>query len=90
MTIAICFSCGALKFGAFCPCDKCGASPTEEDELAVSLMMTDRRMRMPELENLSEAMMRGEIRPVLDERTMEALRPAVRETQRMLGLAAKA
>ena len=28
-------------------------------------MMTDRGMRMPELERLSQAMIRGEMRPVL-------------------------
>ena len=29
-------------------------------------MMTDRGMRTPELERLSQAMIRGEMRPVLD------------------------
>ena len=40
MTTAVCFRCGELKFGAFCPC-QCGAMPQTEDELAISLAMTD-------------------------------------------------
>jgi hypothetical protein len=40
MTTAVCFRCGKLKFGAFCPCE-CGAMPQTEDELAISLAMTD-------------------------------------------------
>ena len=90
MTLAICFACGAIKFGALCPCDTCGAAPKEEDELAVSLLMTDRRLSMPALKKLSADMLSGKVRPVPDEATLEALRPAAREAQRMLGLAPRA
>jgi len=41
MTMAICFACGAIKFGALCPCDKCKATPKSEDEIAVSLLLSD-------------------------------------------------
>lgn len=86
MTLAICFSCGATKFGVLSPCGNCKARPTEEDEIAVSMLMTDHHMTVRDLETLSQALMRGEARPVPDEKTMELLRPAVRDAQRMLGI----
>jgi hypothetical protein len=86
MTIAICFACGAIKFGALCACKKCAATPKSEDEIAVSLLLCDRHMRIPDLEALSDAMVSGEIHPVPDEKSMEVLRPAARDAQRMLGI----
>ena len=41
MTTAVCYKCGALKFGAFTPCGKCQSAPSTEDELALSMGMTD-------------------------------------------------
>lgn len=41
MTQAVCFKCGAIKFGAFCPCPACNATPEAEDDLVISLAMTD-------------------------------------------------
>ena len=89
MTIAICFACGAIKFGALCPCEKCGTTPKSEDEIAVSLLMSDHHMSVADLESLSQAMMGGEIQPVPDEKSMEVLRPAAREAQRALGITPK-
>jgi hypothetical protein len=43
-------------------------------------------MTVQNFEALSRALMRGEARPILDEKTMEDLRPAVRQAQRMLGI----
>ncbi len=86
MTIAICFSCGATKFGALTLCEACNVSPRQEDEIVQSLLMTDRHMPMAALEELSQRMMRGEVWPVPDESMMELYRPAAREAQRMLGL----
>jgi hypothetical protein len=84
MTIAICFACGAIKFGALCPCEKCNATPNSEDEIAVSLLLCDHHMPIPDLEALSEAMMGGKVHPVPDEKSMEVLRPAARDAQRMV------
>ena len=89
MTLAICFACGAIKFGALCPCEKCKATPKSEDELAVSLLLCDHHMSVPDLEALSDAMVSGKIHPVPDEQTMELLRPAAQEAQRMLGITPK-
>ncbi|HRW11101.1 MAG TPA: hypothetical protein P5121_38635 [Caldilineaceae bacterium] len=44
MTQAICFSCGATKFGAFTPCSACATQPETEDQIAVSLLLTDHFM----------------------------------------------
>ena len=63
--------------------------PRSEDEIAMSLLMTNRRMPMPALESLSEAMLRGENRLVVDEKTLELMQPAVQGAQRMLGIALK-
>jgi hypothetical protein len=90
MTMAICFACGAMKFGALCPCQKCAAAPKSEDELAVSLLLSDHHMSAPNLEHLSEMMLCGQVCPVPDEKTMDLLRPAAREAQRMLGMTPKA
>ncbi len=30
MTLALCFNCGNIKFGAFNPCDECGYSPNND------------------------------------------------------------
>jgi len=89
MTIAICFACGAIKFGALCPCEKCKAAPKSEDEIAVSLLLCDHHIPVTDLEALSDAMMSGKIHPVPDEKSMEVLRPAAREAQRVLGITPK-
>lgn len=87
MTIAVCFSCGAMKFGALTSCEQCKALPRDEDDIIVSLLLTDRHLAIPALESLSQSIMRGESRPVVDEKAKEVHRPAVREAQRMLGMA---
>jgi hypothetical protein len=63
MTLAICFACGAIKFGALCPCEKCKTIPKSEDEIAVSLLMSDHHMSVADLESLSQAMMGGRSTP---------------------------
>jgi hypothetical protein len=66
MTMAVCFKCGAMKFGAFCPCQECQALPANEDDLAISLAMTDHYFDMPTLEQMGATIRDG--KPVhLDE-----------------------
>jgi len=59
MTIAVCFKCGNLKKGAFNPCKKCNACPKNEEELALSLVMTDHYFNLPSLEQLSVCIENG-------------------------------
>jgi hypothetical protein len=72
------------------PLREVGATPKSEDELAVSLLMSDHHMSVADLESLSQVMMSGEVHPVPDEKCMELLRPAAREAQRILGITPKA
>ena len=52
--------------------------------------MCSHHMSIPDLEKLSKAMLNGEVTPTAAEETLEALRPAAREAQRMLGITPKA
>lgn len=36
MTVALCICCGELKFGAFCPCDKCKVSSSGNKDVDVA------------------------------------------------------
>lgn len=49
MTMAVCFRCGETKFGAFCPCPRCHAMPQNEEDLALSMAMTDHYFNLPTL-----------------------------------------
>ena len=59
MTTAVCFKCGAIKFGAFVPCPECGGFPRNEDELALSLAMTDHYFDMPTLDQMGATIRDG-------------------------------
>ena len=60
MTMAVCFNCGEIKFGAFVDCDKCNAKPTTDDDRAVSLMLTDRFFQMDTLHEIGKSIKNGE------------------------------
>jgi hypothetical protein len=59
MTMAVCFKCGVIKFGAFVPCPECAAFPQSEDDLALSLAMTDHYFDMPTLEQMGASVRDG-------------------------------
>ena len=65
MTVAVCFKCGAIKFGAFNPCSNCMGFPQTEDDLALSMAMTDHHFDEADLRKMGETIRRG-IRPTLD------------------------
>ena len=52
MTVAVCWNCGEMKWGAFNPCPKCKAAPGSEDELAVSLVLSDHYQDKPTMERI--------------------------------------
>lgn len=52
MTVAVCFQCGAMKFGAFTACKQCGATPLSEDDYVLSLAMTDHYFDEPTLREM--------------------------------------
>src|SRR5260370_11299722 len=59
MTMAVCFHCGATKFGAFVPCPDCSAMPQDEEQLALSLAMTDHYFDVPSLQNMAADLRSG-------------------------------
>ncbi len=42
MTLALCFSCGATKFGALCPCSSCEAAST--GNVGLDIAFSDHRL----------------------------------------------
>ena len=52
MTMAVCFNCGEIKFGAFVDCKKCNTKPQNHDDRAVSLFLTDHFFKMDTLNEL--------------------------------------
>lgn len=59
MTAAVCFRCGAIKFGAFCPCQDCDAMPRTDEEFALSMVMTDHYFDMDTLVRMGAAVRDG-------------------------------
>jgi len=50
MTSALCLRCGAIKFGAWCPCTTCHADEDPDRDLAISL--SDHHLAVPALERI--------------------------------------
>jgi hypothetical protein len=70
MTVAVCFNCGEIKFGAFNHCGKCGTRPISEDDLARSYAMTDHHYDKSTLEQIAYKIKIGDP-PQLDPETRE-------------------
>jgi hypothetical protein len=60
MTIAVCSSCGKIKFGAWTPCSECDHDPETLEDMAKSLMLSDNFYSQEELEQFSVRLQRGE------------------------------
>lgn len=84
MTTAVCFNCGEIKFGAFCPCDSCGRAPKSEDEHIISLAMTDHHFDQEGLEQISEATKKNGRPPDLAPENREQIRNLLRECAPMV------
>lgn len=84
MTMAVCFKCGVIKFGAFVPCPQCSATPKTEDDLVLSLAMTDHYFDMPTLEQMGAAVRDGNP-PHLDPQTYTQMIEMIRSSG-MLGM----
>jgi hypothetical protein len=86
MTMAVCNKCGAIKFGAFVACPECSATPQTEDDLALSLAMTDHYFDLPTLEQMG-ANVRDGRPPDLDPETRAQLIATIRRAGRVAGWA---
>jgi hypothetical protein len=60
MAIAICYNCGEIKSDAFVPCENCSKLPEKEDDLVLSLAMTDLYLSNDKLEELGFKIKKGE------------------------------
>ena len=85
MTIAICIKCGAFKFGAFCSCEKCGASPESEDDYVASFVFTDHFNSTATLEKIGAQIASGKkihVEPgTLKPDMMESIRQIMRSAK---------
>lgn len=81
MTIAICFSCGKIKFGGYLPCPSCKLEPKQEDELVYSLVLTDHYFDRATLEQISQAMQSGHPRPSLPADQYEQVLETIRKRE---------
>ena len=60
MTVAVCYKCGSMKFGAFNACPECEAVPVTEDDYAMSLAMTEHYFPKDELKKMGTLVANGE------------------------------
>ena len=79
MTVAVCFNCGEIKFGAFNHCGKCGARPMNEDDLALSFAMTDHHYDETTLRQMGDKIKIGDS-PTLDPETRENILAQLRSS----------
>lgn len=70
MTRAICLFCGEGKAGAFVPCLHCGRCPESDDDLILSLVLTEPRLDELGREAVGQDIKQGK-RPRLDDETRQ-------------------
>jgi len=63
MTWALCFHCGETKFGAICPCEKCGVGST--GDISLDIAFSDHRLSEQTLKAFGDVI--RAIRRVCDE-----------------------
>src|SRR5262245_20199842 len=80
MTMAVCFKCGVIKFGAFVPCPECSATPRTENDFVLSLLMTDHYFDMPTLEKMGAEVRNGNP-PQIDPQTRAQLIAVLRASE---------
>ena len=54
ITVAVCTSCGSLKYGAFSRCPECNVRPTNDHEFVQSFAFCDRYLDMAALEEVGD------------------------------------
>lgn len=89
MTQAVCFHCGDLKWGAFNGCENCGSRPKSDDELMLSIMLTDHNFTAEKLALFGAGIRAGKT-PQIPESERIKLRPAIDEAKVLLGLRSSA
>lgn len=85
MTQAVCFHCGETKWGAFNGCENCGSKPKSDDDLMLSMMLTDHNLSADELARFGLSIKAG-WPPVIPETERVKLRPAIEQAKVMMGI----
>ena len=80
MTTAVCFHCGSIKLGAFMKCPKCGYQPIKDDDMVISLAMTDHYLQEDDLKKISQAMAQG-IKPNIDDEFKKDLLKTIKSSE---------
>jgi hypothetical protein len=88
MTQAVCFHCGEMKWGAFNGCENCGSKPKTDDELMLSIMLTDHNLSADKLAYFGRSIKAGQP-PLIPESERVKLRPAIEEAKMLLGIKRK-
>ena len=83
MTKALCWQCGEFKFGAFTECLSCNAEPVKDEDLMISLLLTDHELSEDELLSYQERIRRG-VKFQISEEIRQALLPAVEVAKRIM------
>jgi len=84
MTKAVCYRCGELKFGALCRCPECEATPSSDDDLITSLIITDSHFDQERLNMLATLIKEGTPLQFPDE-LRARLAATLPDLKRMLG-----
>ena len=84
MTVAVCSSCGQLKYGAFYPCGRCHARPTNDHEFVVSLACSDHFLDREKLEEIGEYIRNNGEPPEMNPEAYELLHNLVIEAKTSL------
>ena len=87
MTNAICFKCGAEKFGALTQCGSCNVTPREEGDLALSLVLSEHLSSKTQLEVLAHEI-RSHLKLTVPESLLQQAHEALKDSQllAMLGV----
>lgn len=80
MTAAICLNCGEFKFGAWTPCRKCGHVPTDEEDRAKHLIVTDHYLSQADLKSVGKNIKDGK-QPQFSPEQIEQFKDTLRTAQ---------
>lgn len=80
MTTVVCYKCGKFKTGAFTPCSNCKAMPKEDDDLILSLALTDHFFDRTTLKNMGAEIETG-VKIQLEPETQQVLLQKIQEPE---------
>lgn len=85
MTKAICWRCGNLKHGAFNPCPSCGLEPLDDEDILISLYLTDHFQSDEDLQDFVGRIRSGQLIHIPPDMRVEMF-PMLLEVKRISGI----